>query len=157
MNQVGSHNYYMTGNYINYTGYGFGTTRHDRTIRSPFFAWDATSGWHNVNFTDNICVYSACHGAFAGDVFSLGDTNSGIHLGNNVYVTNKIARNIGQFRGGILGANPGGNFNVPMSDRGVGYIQSMGIEHGTKFYYFDGNVTEEEKLGAYVDLNRWEY
>jgi len=154
---VGSHNYYMTGNYINYTGYGFGTTRHDRTIRSPFFAWDATSGWHNVNFTDNICVYSACHGAFAGDVFSLGDTNSGIHLGNNVYVTNKIARNIGQFRGGILGAYPGHNANIPMSERGVGYIQSMGIEHDTKFYYYDDYVTEEEKLGAYVDLDRWEY
>jgi hypothetical protein len=154
---IGSTNYYMTGNYINYTGYGFGTTRTDRNIRSPFFAWVSHSGWENVNFTENVCVYSACHGAFTGDRFAFGDTNDGIHLGNNVYVTNKVALNLGQFREGLLGSNPGQHFNIPMSERGVGYIQSMGIEHDTKFYYYDGNVTEEEKLGAYVDLDRWEY
>ena len=154
---IGSANYYMTGNYILYTGYGFGTTRSDRTIRSPFFAWASHSGWQNVNFTDNICVYSACHGAFAGDRFAFGDTNDGIHLGNNVYVTNKIALNLGQFREGLLGSNPGKHFNIPMSERGVGYIQSMGIEHGTKFYFFDDYVVEEEKLGAYVDLGREAY
>ena len=152
-------NFDCSRNYILYTGYGFGNTRDDRSYRSPFFSWGGCEpGIINVNFTENICVYSANHGACGGSMFSQGHTNDGYYLANNVYITSKITCNMARmyhdskFGYALTPFNVGTTF-IPKSDRGVGYFKNLGIELGSKFYNVDEYIADGEELGAYVDRN----
>jgi len=153
----GFENLKMTDNYILYTGYGFGTTRADRQMRTPLFTWMwCYRGWKNCDFTNNICVYSAYNGAFAGEAFSQGHTNSGLNVCDNVFVMNKITSGVAVFWGQAkFGYIPGivdsSGFAVEKSERGVGYLANLGIGLGSTYYNVDVNVFAEEEIGGYCD------
>ena len=155
----GFENLKMTDNYILYTGYGFGTTRADRQMRTPLFTWMwCHRGWKNCDFTNNICVYSAYNGAFAGEAFSQGNTSNGLNVGNNVFVMNKITNGLAVFWGQAkFGYVPGivdySGYAVEKSARGAGYLANLGIGLGNEFYNVDVNVYPDELKGGYIDRN----
>ncbi len=149
-------NYIFTGNYIDYTGYGFCSTRRDREYRSPYFSWVIDSDrWTNVRFTDNVCLYSAMFGCFSGAYLSRGDTRTGPYFADNVYVTDKTTVKYALLWDG-MGFTPNGKTFVPHSARGAGYLQNMGVDIGSKYIYVDDYIFECEDKDVYSDIGNYQ-
>ena len=92
----------------------------------------------NVSFENNVCVHTASLVNYAQHYKTSGDRR-GVEFKNNLYIASNntyIARtNLANRTNRVL---------YPYDARSIAYLQSLGIETGSKFYYYEGYLTDAE-------------
>ena len=146
----------IRNNYILYNNYGFGHTRAEEYGNDKSGAFVSGPGFndeHVINsvFENNVCLYSNHRSQ---DYFNVAAPNIGVRHGlqfrNNVYLMstqNLISAMEYMDEGTRIGAYA--RMSYGKSEGFMAYLNYLGIETGTKFYYYNGYFNEQEAQGAY--------
>lgn len=133
----------ISDNYLLYMGYGFGHQRSYEYHPGKGGGFMDCAGFNfqqfsNVSFENNVCVHTASLVNYAQHYKTNGDRR-GVEFKNNLYIASNntyIARtNLANRTERVL---------YPYNERSLAYLQDLGIETGSKFYYYEGYLTDAE-------------
>ena len=142
----------FTGNYLFYSGYHFG---HQRPCKNGSFGCLGGKApgqvFVDTEMSNNVFMYTSSFAHYTRCIKVL-DQKKGITTANNTYV-------LGTSKYYIKGAensieNTGGPALYPYSPDTMGFFESLGAEKDSTYYYYDGNLFEEEEQGVYLYINR---
>lgn len=146
----------IRNNYILYNNFGFGHTRaeeYGNDKSGSFLSGPGFNDEHVINsvFENNVCLYSNYQ---SNNYYNVAAPNIGVRHGmqfrNNVYLMstqNSIAAMEYMDEGTRIG--PYARVNYGEAEGFIAYLQYLGIESGSKFYYYEGYFNEQEAQGAY--------
>ena len=145
-----TYNVFIKDNYERYAGYGLGHQRsiHNRTGTFFLGTKEWSSPTENMVIENNInmsCPLFALNTAG----IALGDHTNGIIFRNNIYFMNSELGYVARSVNNLLTQTGHNKTFYPYTEQFIQYFADLGIERGTKFYYYTEPVFAEELEGAY--------
>ncbi len=134
----------ISDNYMLYMGYGFGHQRYYEYDPNKGGGFLTCSGFNfqqfsNVSFENNVCLHSTQYTNYIQQYKTIGDRR-GVELNNNVYIIGDTETYLTKTN--LTNRTP--RVIYPYDARSVAYLQGLGIEVGSKFYYYEGYLTDAE-------------
>lgn len=139
----------ISGNYWLRMGYGFGHQRYYEYEPNKGAKFVDCSGSYyqqfvNVKIENNVGIHSTQHIHYIQQLKTSQDRR-GVELCNNTY----IMGNLNTYYSRMFFSNRTDRVLYPYNARTIAYLQSLGIELGSTFYYYDGYLTQlESDTGA---------
>ena len=141
----------LNGNYLFYSGYHFG---HQRPHKNGSFGCLGGKApgqvFVDTEMNDNVFMYTSAFAHYTRCI-KVADNKTGISTKNNTYVLGASKYYIKGGENSIT--NKGTVALYPFSADTMGFFNSLGAEDNSEFYYYDGNLFDEEALGVYLYSN----
>ncbi len=134
----------ISGNYWLRMGYGFGHQRYYEYEPNKGAKFVDCSGSYyqqfvNVKIENNVGIHSTQHIHYIQQLKTSADRR-GVELRDNTY----IMGNLNTYYSRMFLSNRTDRVLYPYNARTIAYLQSLGVELGSTFYYYDGYLTQLE-------------
>ena len=137
-------------NYLAYGGYHFGHQREKKCGSLIYLGRFPGQTYENSVIENNVCMYGLT--IYAGRPLLSRGASNGTILRNNVYINSRDMTNFGEFQEDFLNDRFGSDAReLPRAytEEVISELLSLGIDRGSKFYYYDGYLFPEEAEGVY--------